>query len=143
MALREGHSPLAVGLLLALLALSQVFLALPAGRFTDRHGLRRPVRLAVGISVVAGALSVAWPVFPVLCVSALMTGAASGLTVIALQRHVGRMDAAELRQVVSWLAIGPSNSNFLGLFLAGLLIDASGCRAAYLLLARLPVLSWF
>ena len=145
MALREGHSPLAVGLLLALFALSQVFLALPAGRFTDRHGLRRPVRLAVGVSVVGAALSVAWPVFPVLCVSALLTGAASGLTVIALQRHVGRMaqDASELRQVFSWLAIGPSISNFLGPFLAGLLIDASGFRAAYLLLALLPVLSWF
>lgn len=145
MALREGHSPLAVGLLLALFALSQVFLALPAGRFTDRHGLRRPVRLAVGISVVGAALSVIWPIFAVLCLSALMTGSASGLTVIALQRHVGRMarDATELRKLFSWLAIGPSVSNFLGPFLAGLLIDASGFRAAYLLLALLPALSWF
>jgi MFS family permease len=145
MALREGYSPAAVGLLLALFALSQVFLALPAGRFTDRHGMRRPVRLAVVTAVIGNALAAAWPVFPVLCLAALMTGAASGLTVIALQRHVGRMaqDASELRQVFSWLAIGPSISNFLGPFLSGLLIDASGFRAAYLMLALIPMLAWF
>ncbi|MGM9426701.1 MFS transporter [Hydrogenophaga sp. MI9] len=145
MALREGHSPAAVGLLLALFALSQVFLALPAGRFTDRHGMRRPVRLAVIVAVLGNALAAAWPLFPVLCLAALLTGAASGLTVIALQRHVGRMaqDASELRQVFSWLAIGPSISNFLGPFLSGLLIDASGFRAAYLMLALLPLFTWF
>jgi MFS family permease len=145
MALRAGYSPAAVGLLLALFALSQVFLALPAGRFTDRHGMRKPVRLAVVTAVVGNALAAAWPVFPVLCLAALMTGAASGLTVIALQRHVGRMaqGASELRQVFSWLAIGPSISNFLGPFLSGLLIDASGFRAAYLMLALIPLLAWF
>lgn len=145
MALRAGHSPAAVGLLLALFALSQVFLALPAGRFTDRHGMRRPVQLAVMAAMVGNALAAAWPTFPVLCVAALLTGAASGLTVIALQRHVGRLaqDASELRQVFSWLAIGPSISNFLGPFLSGLLIDASGFRAAYAMLALLPVFTWF
>jgi MFS family permease len=145
MALRAGYSPAAVGLLLALFALSQVFLALPAGRFTDRHGMRKPVRLAVVTAMIGNALAAAWPVFPVLCLAALMTGAASGLTVIALQRHVGRMaqDASELRQVFSWLAIGPSISNFLGPFFAGVLIDASGFRAAYLMLSLIPLLAWF
>lgn len=145
MALRAGYSPAAVGLLLALFALSQVFLALPAGRFTDRHGMRRPVQLAVVSAVLGNALAAAWPTFAVLCGAALLTGAASGLTVIALQRHVGRMaqDASELRQVFSWLAIGPSISNFLGPFLSGLLIDASGFRAAYAMLALLPVFTWF
>ncbi|MDB5846123.1 MAG: transporter, partial [Polaromonas sp.] len=47
LALREGYSPAAVGVLLALFALTQVFLALPAGRFADRHGLRRPVSYGV------------------------------------------------------------------------------------------------
>ena len=39
LALREGYSAAAVGVLLALFALTQVFLALPAGRYADRHGL--------------------------------------------------------------------------------------------------------
>ncbi|MBF9266848.1 MFS transporter, partial [Paracidovorax cattleyae] len=48
LALREGYSAAAVGALLALFALTQVFLSLPAGRYADRHGLKRPVGWAVG-----------------------------------------------------------------------------------------------
>jgi MFS family permease len=40
-ALRHGQGEAAVGVLIALFALSQVFLALPAGRFCDRHAQRR------------------------------------------------------------------------------------------------------
>ena len=145
MALREGHSPVAVGMLLALFALAQVFLALPAGRYADRRGLKKPVRLAVGAATAGAALAVAFPVFGVLCVTALTCGGATGLAMIALQRHVGRLanNATELKQVFSWMSIGPSISNFIGPLAAGVLIDASGFRAAYLLLALLPSLAWF
>ena len=110
MALREGHSPVAVGMLLALFALAQVFLALPAGRYADRRGLKKPVLLAVGVATAGAALAVAFPVFGVLCVTALTCGAATGLAMIALQRHVGRLasNPTELKQVFSWMAIGPS-----------------------------------
>lgn len=145
MALREGHSPLAVGVLLALFAVAQVFLALPAGRYADRRGLKKPVRLAILASSFGAALAVAFPVFGVLCFTALACGAGTGLAHIALQRHVGRLaaNATELKQVFSWMAVGPSVSNFIGPFVAGLLIDASGFRAAFLLLAVLPSLAWF
>lgn len=145
MALREGHSALSVGVLLALFAVSPAVLALPAGRFADRHGLRHPVRIAVAVASVGALLAVAWPVFWVLCLSATACGAASGIAMIALQRHVGRLahDATELRQVFSWMAVGPSISNFLGPLLAGLIIDAAGFRWAFLLLASLPWLAWW
>ena len=100
----------------------------------------------------AGA-AVAFPVFPVLCLSALLTGGATGTAVIALQRHVGRAASGpvQLRQVFSWLSIGPALSNFLGPFAAGLLIDHAGSspnslpgyRVAFFLLALLPLGSWF
>ncbi|MGC4394182.1 MFS transporter [Hydrogenophaga crocea] len=145
MALREGHSPLFVGILLALFALAPVFLALPAGRFADRHGLQRPVRVAVTVASLGGLLAVVWPTFWVLCLSATACGAASGMAMIALQRHVGRLahDATELRQVFSWMAVGPSISNFLGPLTAGLFIDFAGFRWAYLALALLPWLAWW
>lgn len=145
MALREGHSALSVGILLALFALAPVFLALPAGRFADRHGLQHPVRLAVTVASLGGLLAVAWPTFWVLCLSATTCGAASGLAMIALQRHVGRLahDATELRQVFSWMAVGPSISNFLGPVMAGFVIDHAGFRWAYLVLALLPWLAWW
>ena len=145
LALRHGHSEVAVGLLLALFALTQVFLALPAGRYADRHGLRRPMGLSILAATAGAALAVAFPVFPILCVSALLTGGATGAASIALQRHVGRAaeNSTQLKQVFSWLAIGPAVSNFLCPFAAGLMIDHGGFRLAFLLMAAFPVLSWF
>lgn len=144
LALREGYSPLAVGLLLALFALTQIFLSLPAGRFADRHGLRRPVGLSVVVGASAAALAAAWPIFPVLCLAALMTGGATGAASIALQRHAGRSASGptELRQVFSWLAIGPAFSNFVGPLASGLLIDHFGFRAAFLAQALAALLAW-
>ena len=153
LALREGYSPAAVGVLLALFALTQVFLALPAGRYSDRHGLRRPISYSVFAAVAGAGAAVAFPVFPVLCLAALLTGGATGTAVISLQRHVGRATtgALQLRQVFSWLSIGPAISNFIGPFAAGLLIDHAGAtpgattgyRAAFLVMAVLPLLTWF
>ena len=153
LALKQGYSPAAVGLLLALFALTQVFLALPAGRFADRNGLKRPVRYSVLAAMAGAGAAVAFPVFPVLCLSALLTGGATGAAVIALQRHVGRAasGAVQLRKVFSWLSIGPAFSNFLGPFAAGLLIDHAGSlpnslfgyRVAFFLMAVLPLGSWF
>jgi MFS family permease len=143
-ALRQGYSELAVGVLIALFALTQVFLALPAGRYADRHGLRRPVGYGVVASVIGAGAAAAWPTFPMLCLSALLTGGATGVAVIALQRHVGRAaeTPTQLKQVFSWLAIGPSLSNFVGPFLAGLVIDGAGFRASFLLMALLPFVTW-
>lgn len=153
LALKEGYSPAAVGVLLALFALTQVFLALPAGRYADRHGLRRPMGFSVLAAVAGAGAAVAFPVFPVLCLAALLTGGATGAAVISLQRHVGRAAAGvlQLRQVFSWLSIGPAISNFVGPFSAGLLIDHAGqaagslggYRAAFFLMAVLPIASWF
>jgi MFS family permease len=94
---------------------------------------------------------VAFPVFPVLCLAALLSGGATGTSVIALQRHVGRAasGALELRKVFGWLSIGPAISNFIGPFAAGLLIDHAGTtpgslpgyRAAFFVLALLPIMS--
>ena len=145
LALRDGHSEASVGVLLALFALTQVFLALPAGRYADRHGLRRPFGYAIFAAATGAGLAVAFPVFPVLCISALLTGGATGTASIALQRHVGRAaeTPTQLKQVFSWLAIGPAVSNFLGPFVAGLVIDHGGFRLAFWTLAMMPLIAWF
>ena len=145
LALREGHSPVAVGVLLALFALAQVFLALPAGRYADRHGLRRPVGWAVLVAMLGAGAAAAWPAFGVLCFAALLTGGATGAASIAVQRQAGVLatNPTELKQVFSWLAIGPALSNFAGPFGAGLLIDHGGFRLAFAVLALVPLLSWW
>ena len=83
LALRDGYSAWSVGVLLALFALTQVFMAIPAGRYTDRHGLKKPMHWSIGIAFVGAGLAALWPSFAVLCLSALMTGGATGLAVIA------------------------------------------------------------
>ncbi len=153
LALKEGYSAAAVGMLLALFALTQVFLSLPAGRYADRHGLKRPLIISVAAACSGAGVAVLFPIYPVLCLSALLTGGAAGMALIALQRHVGRMahNKDELRKVFSWLAIGPAISNCLGPFAAGLLIDyaggeaasTTGFRAAFLLLTLMPLAAWF
>ncbi len=144
LALREGYSALAVGLLLALFALTQVFLAIPAGRYIDSQGFRRPLAGSVIAAALGACLALAWPIFPVLCLSALLTGGATGIATINLQRYVGRSarDSAELKSMFSWLSIGPAMANFAGPLCAGLMIDAAGFRATFFLLAFFPVLTW-
>jgi MFS family permease len=143
-ALREGFSAAWVGVLLALFALTQVFIALPAGRYADAHGLKKPVGFAIVLSCSGMLLATALPHFVSLCIAALCTGGATGIAIIALQRHVGRAaeNPLQLKQVFSWLSIGPAVSNFLGPFTAGLLIDFAGFRAAFLFLAILPLVTW-
>ncbi len=157
LALREGYSALAVGVLLALFSVTQVFLAIPAGRYADRHGLLKPMGVGVFAAMLGAGLAFAVPRFETLCASALLMGGATGVAIVALQRHVGRaaQDATELKQVFSWLAIGPAISNFLGPVAAGLLIDhagiwvggtagdTNGFRAAFLVMALMPLLTWF
>ena len=152
LALGQGYSAMAVGFLLSLFALTQVFLALPAGRYADRRGMRKLVLYSVCASGSGAALAALWPVYPVLCLSAMATGGATGILVIALQRHVGRMvqGSGDLRTAFSWLSIGPAFSNFIGPVLAGLMIDYAGSRAAdetgfraaFVLMALLPLVTW-
>jgi MFS family permease len=129
-----------------------MFLALPAGRYSDRRGLQKLMRISVVLSALGVFLSALWSIFPVMCLSALAAGGATGMAVIALQRHVGRMakDPAALKVAFSWLSLGPAVSNFVGPVLAGLLIDfagpvaadVAGFRWAFFLMALFPLFSW-
>ena len=143
-ALRTYDSPVVAGVLLALFAVSQVLMALPAGRYVDRHGLTRPLGISVLLACAGAVLPALHPAVLSLALGALLTGAASGLTVIALQRHIGHLarDGEDRRRLFSWLAIGPSVSNVVGPMLAGFVIDAAGFRAAFFALALLPLLAW-
>ena len=151
LALREGHSAAAVGFLVALFALVQVFCALPVGRYSDRQGLKPPVAYSVAVACIGAGLAVVFPTYWALCITALLTGGAAGAVTIAVQRHAGRAahDPTELKRVFSWLSIAPAVSNFIGPFSAGLAIDLAGSapgslegyRAAFALLALLPLVS--
>lgn len=143
-ALGQGHGKLLAGALVALFALTQIFLSLPAGRFADRHGLRRPLAwCALGSSLGIG-LAALWPQVGILWLTALLCGGAVGGATIAMQRHVGRaaMSPLELKRAYSLLSIAPAAGNLVGPVTAGVLIDLAGFRAAFAVLATMPVLAW-
>lgn len=143
-ALNHGYSAAAAGVLVALFAVATLFMALPAGRYADRNGLKKPFGMSVAVAVVAALLPVAYPHFSTLALAALLMGGATSSAVIALQRHVGRSahGALQLKQAFSWLSIGPALANFVGPFLTGVLIDQAGYRAGFALCMVLPVLAW-
>jgi MFS family permease len=148
LALRQGHSAWAVGILLGLFAVAPILLALPAGRLADRHGYHRPLRLAVALAVGGGLLALlstalAQGEFVLLCAAATLTGAGSNVGLITIQRTAGRTarDATGLRRVFSWLGVAPALSNVVGPVLAGVLIDLGGFPAAFAAMALLPLLS--
>jgi MFS family permease len=162
MLLREGGMgvapELAAGLLLGLFALAPVVTALPSGRWVDRRGYHRPVRLAVALVVLGAlfALPSAWLQGParalLLALAAIPTGIGANLGLIAIQRSAGRLvpdadahgiDATErnlrLKRVFSWLGLAPSLANMIGPVLAGTLIDAGGFGLAFAGVALLPL----
>ncbi len=146
--LREGHAAWAVGVLLGLFAAAPIVLALSAGRLADRHGYHLPIRLAVGLTVAGGLCAVASTFFPaggflMLCLAATLCGAGANFGLIAIQRSAGRMagEATELKRIFSWLGLAPALSNVVGPVLAGVLIDLSGFRLAFAVLALLPLAS--
>jgi MFS family permease len=147
-ALREGYSPWAVGVLLSLFAAGPVLMALHSGRMVDRYGYHRPLRYGAGLAFAGTLLAVAstalagWAQFGGLCVAATLTGAGANLGLIASLRTAGRAarDPTERVRIFSWVGIAPSFANVVGPVAAGFTIDASGFRAAYLLLGALPLL---
>ncbi|MFM2083911.1 MAG: hypothetical protein RLY95_729, partial [Pseudomonadota bacterium] len=143
-ALDAGYSPLVVGVLLAGFALTQVFLALPAGRFAEAYGLKRPVRWSIAASTLGALMATVYPHIVTISLAALLVGGATGSTVIALQRHVGRTvtGQTELKQAFSWLSLGPAFANFIGPVTAGFLIDHGGFQVAFFAMATFPLIMW-
>jgi MFS family permease len=153
LALRSGHPQWAIGILLGLFAAAPVLTSLRAGRLADQHGYHFPMRIAVGLTSVGGLLAVmsTWLTvelaalqFPVLGLAATLCGVGANFGLIAIQRTAGRMTSgsgAELTRVFSWMGLAPALSNMIGPVVAGVMIDLSGFRGAFIALMLLPLLS--
>ncbi len=134
-------SAFTVGSLIALYALLPALLSVSAGRWIDRVPTRVPMligSIGVGIGVVIPFLV---PGLPALYVTAFITGVSFMLIHVAAYHAVGVMSAPEDRAInFSYVALGFSTSSFIGPLLAGLVIDALGFRAAFLILAAFTVM---
>tara|TARA_R110002110_G_C13470525_1_gene720953 strand:+ start:67196 stop:68419 length:1224 start_codon:yes stop_codon:yes gene_type:complete len=142
-ALSAGYSAMAVGILVAMFAIVPALLSIAFGRYTDRTGYHTPVRLAAGLSIIAGiSLTVSDSLFA-LCLGAACSGAGSGFGMIVIQRTASRManSASTRLQAFSWIALAPSAAGLLGPLLGGSLIDLYGYRYAFAALGSLPLIT--
>jgi MFS family permease len=140
-ALSLGASAATVGGLLAVFALLPMFFAIPAGRLADRIGVRRPM-LAGSIGMAASAvIATVFPGLPALFVTAMLSGLSFMAFQVAAQYATGEMGGAAARtRNFGLLALGYSTSSIAGPLIAGFMIDHAGFRAAFAVLALMPLL---
>jgi MFS family permease len=116
-----------------------MLLAVPAGRFCDRVGARRPM-LAGCVLIAAGAsLPVLFAGMPALYASAALLGVGFMVFQVAAQNATGELGGSSRAQSFSLLALGYSVSGFLGPLAAGVVIDWRGFAAAFALFASVPL----
>ena len=141
-ALTLGATPFEIGLLLATYGLFALILAVYAGRFTDRYGVRIPV--IGGVIACAGGIVLPWlwPTLPAIFASAAITGTGFIFVQVGLQTLTGSLasGAARTRNINTY-ALVVSVADFVGPVLAGFAIDHAGHVASYLYLALLSASS--
>jgi MFS family permease len=128
-----------VGVFMALFSIIPVLTSLSIGRWVDRVGAGRVMRLGVALIVVGAWLPVAYLTVPTLLLTAVTIGCGFNILSVAAQHTVGHLVAtaspSERLANFGWFALGHSASSTIGPFIAGLLIDALSFRAAFATLA--------
>jgi MFS family permease len=139
-ALSLGANAATVGTLLALFALLPMLFAIPAGRLADRVGVRGPM-LAGSIGIAGAAIiATAIPGLPALFATAVLLGVSFMSFQVATQYAAGEMGPPDARtRNFGLLAVGYSASSIGGPLVTGFMIDHVGFRAAFALLALLPL----
>lgn len=139
-ALKQGASPLAVGILLALYAVMPMLLSIASGRLMDRVGTRWPLAASLVGIAVAIAIPSQFAGMWTLALLAVGAGTAFLFMQLSVQHAVGQLATTGNRtNNYSWLALGFSLSGFLGPTTAGLAIDNFGFTQTFALLAVFPL----
>jgi predicted MFS family arabinose efflux permease len=136
-------SPFAIGLILSFYSLLPMFLAVPAGRWIDRIGMRVP--MLIGTGALAFGIIVpflAWDIGG-LYLASVTIGVGFMAFHLCVQKAAGDLGGdAKRKEYFSQLALGYSVSGFLGPTLSGFAIDLLGHRVVFGLLAIAPALAW-
>jgi MFS family permease len=137
-----GASPLQVGITFAMFSILPAILAIRAGRWVDRIGVRLP--LLIGCSGIALAISIVslTPALWGLYACAALIGVFFMVYVIAGQSLVGSMGATSNRtQNFSYYSLAVALAGVIGRAGTGVSIDLVGYRSTALLLALGPLVA--
>jgi MFS family permease len=138
-ALKTGSPEYVVGVFMALFSIIPMFTALAIGRWVDRAGASRVLRIGVALVLCGAWLPVMVLTVPTLFATAVMIGFGFNVMSVAAQHTVGHLvekaTPAERLANFGWFALGHSASSAIGPFVAGLAIDYLGYRSAFACLA--------
>ena len=137
--LDNGYPEAFVGVFMALFSAIPVLTSLQIGRWVDRAGAVRAMRIGIALVLAGAWLPVAYLSVPTLFVNAVMIGFGFSIIAMAAQHTVGHLvpDATPAERMANfgWYALGHSTSSVAGPFIAGLMIDAVGIRASFAAMA--------
>ncbi|MDB5808693.1 MAG: hypothetical protein JWN94_815 [Betaproteobacteria bacterium] len=139
-AIELAASPLTIGILYSLYSFFSLFLALYAGRISDRLGPRPP--MLMGSLALSGGLILpfVWPGLPALFVSATLIGTLYIFYMVSAQHLIGAFGAGHDRtRNYATFSLGVALTALIGPTMTGFLIDSIGYQSTYLVLALLPV----
>ena len=143
-AIELGASTFWIGVLIALYGFFPAFLAIYAGRLSDRLGPRLPMVLGVFGMGLGLWLPCALGSLPALFVSAALIGAAFVFFQVSLQNLMGSLgERTDRASNYSLLSLAAAISSFLAPVLTGFWIDRYGYTTSYGILGTLAAVTGF
>jgi MFS family permease len=140
-AIKLHASPFTIGVLISMYALFPLGLAVYAGRYSDRVGVRRPLvlgSLGMCASLLLPALA---PSLAVLFVSAALVGVANIFFHVASHNLIGALgDTHERTRNFGTFSLGAAVSSMIGPMLVGFMIDRAGYSLTYYVLTVITLL---
>ena len=133
-------SPFTIGLLISMYAIFPLLLAVYAGRYSDRVGMRRPMVLG-SIGVCLGLLvPSAFPLLAALFVSAALVGTANIFFHVASHNLIGTLGGQDERTAnFGTFSLGSAVSGMIGPMLVGFMVDRAGYTLTYYALAAITI----
>jgi MFS family permease len=138
----ELHAgPFTIGVLSSMYAIFPLGLAVYAGRYSDRVGVRRPMVLGSIGMCVSLLIPALYPSLPTLFLSASLVGISNIFFHVASHNLIGALgDPSERTKNFSTFSLGAALSGVAGPMLVGFIIDHDGYRHSYYVLAAIGII---
>ena len=139
-AIDMGASPLTIGMLISTFAIFPLTLAVYAGRYSDRVGMRRPMILGSFAVCLGLLLPTVFPALAALFISAALVGTANLFFHVASHNLIGALGGVGERTAnFGTFSLGSALSGMIGPMLVGFMVDRVGHTATYYALAAIAI----
>ncbi|MGZ5036935.1 MAG: MFS transporter [Usitatibacter sp.] len=139
-ALSMGATSFQVGIIGALFALFPLFLAVTAGRLSDRIGVKRPIAGGAAMMALAILIPLAVPGLAGLMLCAVLVGLGHIFFHVSMHSLIGAYGEGEERtRNFATFSLGASVSAFIGPSVSGFSIDGLGFGPTHMILAAVSI----